>query len=46
MSAGDTTLTIIGNLTADVELRCTAVPRELAITEASVRSNPRVEGSS
>jgi single-stranded DNA-binding protein len=42
MSMGDTTLTVIGNITADPELRFSQVPREFAITEAAVGLNSRV----
>ncbi|MFC5820979.1 hypothetical protein [Nonomuraea harbinensis] len=46
MAAGDTVITIVGNLVDDPELRFTPVPREFAITEAAVRSNSRLQGSS
>ncbi|WP_395108469.1 hypothetical protein [Actinomadura sp. SCN-SB] len=42
MSVGDTPITVVGNLTADPDLRFTGVPREFAIAEACVRLNPRV----
>jgi single-stranded DNA-binding protein len=42
MSAGDTTLTITGNLTADPELRFTGVSRGFGITEEPFAANPRV----
>jgi single-stranded DNA-binding protein len=41
MSAGDTTLTITGNLTADPELRFTAGSREFAISEGCSAGNRR-----
>jgi single-stranded DNA-binding protein len=40
MPAGDTTLTIIGNLTAEPELRFTGVSRGFAITEGVFAVNP------
>ncbi|REF00549.1 hypothetical protein DFJ69_6098 [Thermomonospora umbrina] len=43
MSFGDTTLTVIGNLTADPELRFSQLPREFVISEARVRLNRRVD---
>jgi single-stranded DNA-binding protein len=43
MSAGDTTLTITGNLTADPELRFTGVSRGFAITEGLSVANPSAE---
>ena len=42
MSAGDTTLTITGNLTADPELRFTGVSRGFRITEEPFAANLRV----
>ena len=42
MSAGDTTWTITGNLTADPELRYTGVSRGFRITEEPFAANPRV----
>jgi single-stranded DNA-binding protein len=39
MSAGDTTLTITGNLTADPDLRFTGVSREFAISEGCSAGN-------
>jgi hypothetical protein len=39
MSAGDTTLTITGNLTADPELRFTGVSRKFAISEGCSAGN-------
>ncbi|MFI7143722.1 hypothetical protein ACIBO2_02335 [Nonomuraea sp. NPDC050022] len=40
--SGETTITIIGNLTSDPELRFTQVSREFANSEARVRLNRRV----
>jgi single-stranded DNA-binding protein len=40
----DTTMTIVGNLTADPELGYTNISREFAITEALLGWNPRVDG--
>lgn len=37
--AGDTIITIIGNLTADPELRFTWVFREFKVSEAQLRRN-------
>jgi single-stranded DNA-binding protein len=42
MSAGDITVTITGNLTADPELRYTGVSRGFRITEEPFAANPRV----
>jgi single-stranded DNA-binding protein len=43
MSAGDTILTITGNLTADPDLRFTGISREFAISEVLVGLNRRVD---
>lgn len=42
MSAGDTTLTITGNLTAGPDLRFTGVFRGFRITEEPFAANPGV----
>lgn len=41
--AGDTVITVVGNLTADPELRFTPVSREFVISEAIDRPNSRVQ---
>jgi len=41
--SGETTITIIGNLTNKPELRFTLFPREFATAEARVRLNRRVD---
>jgi single-strand DNA-binding protein len=40
--AGETTVTVVGNLTTDPELRFTPVSREFAISEALGGRNSRV----
>ena len=42
MAAGDTQITIVGNLVEDPNLRSTSIPREFAISEVPVRLNRRV----